>query len=398
MIDRIVIKNFKSFRNVDLKLGRMNLFIGANASGKSNFLDALRFLQGIGLGMTISEILDGKPRTPIQEVWKGIRGGSRYACFAGAENTDEITIEVYGKLTKAPERRWEYRIAFSPGSGTAAYEHLSVESEWYTYSGDDHSLWRSGNQADEKERSSVDGPRYRPILGTKKPFPECPKLTDVIDDMKGMFASIQQIDLEPRTLREYSDTPNVIRLGERGEDFASLVQTICSDERRKGAYLSWIQELRPDQVNDVGTVSGAVGDSLFMLRENGWEFPARALSEGTLRFAAMTAAFFQPEMPDIMTIEEIDNGIYPSRLGVLVELLRSLPKLSDTQVFAATHSPTLLEWLDPGEYGTTFLCVRPDTTGESTILPLTDVPHFNEVIKKAHISDLLMEGWMEMVF
>ena len=169
--------------------------------------------------------------------------------------------------------------------------------------------------------------------------------------MKGMFASIQQIDLEPRTLREYSDTPNVIRLGERGEDFASLVQTICSDERRKGAYLSWIQELRPDQVNDVGTVSGAVGDSLFMLRENGWEFPARALSEGTLRFAAMTAAFFQPEMPDIMTIEEIDNGIYPSRLGVLVELLRSLPKLSDTQVFAATHSPTLLECLTPASTG-----------------------------------------------
>ena len=48
MIDRIVVENFKSLRRVDLKLGRMNLLIGANASGKSNFLDALRVLQGIG--------------------------------------------------------------------------------------------------------------------------------------------------------------------------------------------------------------------------------------------------------------------------------------------------------------------------------------------------------------
>ena len=42
MIERIVIENFKSLRKVDLKLGRMNLFIGSNASGKSNFFDALR--------------------------------------------------------------------------------------------------------------------------------------------------------------------------------------------------------------------------------------------------------------------------------------------------------------------------------------------------------------------
>ena len=40
MIDRIIVENFKSLRRIDLTLGRMNLFVGANASGKSNFLDA----------------------------------------------------------------------------------------------------------------------------------------------------------------------------------------------------------------------------------------------------------------------------------------------------------------------------------------------------------------------
>ncbi|MCY4122011.1 MAG: AAA family ATPase, partial [Acidobacteria bacterium] len=83
MIDRIVVENFKSLRRVDLTLGRMNLLVGANASGKSNFLDLLRVLQGIGNGFTFSQILDGKPQSATSAVWDGIRGGSRLACFAG---------------------------------------------------------------------------------------------------------------------------------------------------------------------------------------------------------------------------------------------------------------------------------------------------------------------------
>ena len=81
MIERIAIENFKSLRNVDLALGRVNLFVGTNASGKSNFLDALRVLEGIGNGFTIGEILNGKPRSATNEIWAGIRGGSKYVCF-----------------------------------------------------------------------------------------------------------------------------------------------------------------------------------------------------------------------------------------------------------------------------------------------------------------------------
>ena len=54
MIESIHIENFKSLRDVNLQLGALNLFIGANASGKSNFFDAFRVLQGIGYGFTIS--------------------------------------------------------------------------------------------------------------------------------------------------------------------------------------------------------------------------------------------------------------------------------------------------------------------------------------------------------
>ena len=81
-------------------------------------------------------------------------------------------------------------------------------------------------------------------------------------------------------------------------------------------------------------------------------------------------------MPEIMTIEEIETGIHPSRLRLLVELFRSQTNRGKTQVFATTHSPTALAWLQEAEYRTTFLCKRDEETGESTIRPLVDVPSF----------------------
>jgi predicted ATPase len=133
-----------------------------------------------------------------------------------------------------------------------------------------------------------------------------------------------------------------------------------------------------------------------MLKEGGKEFPAPVLSDGTLRFAAITAAFFQPDMPGVMTIEEIENGIHASRVRLLVELLRNRASSGKTQIMATTHSPIVLAWLDEEEYQTTFFCKRDEITGESRICALPEVPHFSEVVKKQPISDLFAEGWLEV--
>ena len=190
-------------------------------------------------------------------------------------------------------------------------------------------------------------------------------------------------------------------MGDHGEDFAALVSGICSDEKKKDAYLSWLRELRPEQVDDVGTLSGAVGEPMFMLVEhlgdNKRRLPAPVLSDGTLRFAAITAAFFQLSMPNMFTIEEVEKGIHASRLRLLVELLRSQTAASNTQVFATTHSVRVRSsrGLRESDYRTTFICAKDETTGDSTIRPVTDVPHFAEVTEKVPLPDLFAEGWLE---
>jgi len=209
------------------------------------------------------------------------------------------------------------------------------------------------------------------------------------------LANMQRLDPSPQVLRGYSQAHQIGRMGEHGENFAALIRAIAREPATKDAYLSWLKQLRPAEVSDVGTLSGAVGEPMFMLREGDREYPAPVLSDGTLRFAAITAAFFQPDMPAVLTIEEIENGIHAHRVRLLVELLRSQAARGGTQVMATTHSPIVLAWLQPKEYANTFFCRRDEDTGESHIFPLPQIPHFNDVVSRQPISDLFSEGWLE---
>ena len=439
MIDHIVIENFKSLRRVELSLGRVNLFIGANASGKSNFLDALRVLQGLGNGFTIREILDGKPKGATSDVWAGVRGGSSRTCFVGAggERTDArttatpdtVTIDAGGALGDGaapwdvvakvipvldPHLRgldswppWRLLTTFSPATGRILRERLHLGAhELYDVSPEgagprefaDYSsgLPGMGSSFGFDARRPVFG-QFAALYGNRiyDDFPR--EHPDLVRRVGRLLADAQRVEPIPAFLRGYSDAPEARRMGDHGENFAALIQAFCREDETKAAYLSWLQELRPEEVQDVGILLGAVGEPMFMLKENGREFPAPVLSDGTLRFAALAATFFQPDMPRLVTIEEIENGIHASRVRVLLELFRSQAEAAKTQIVATTHSPRVLEWLQEEEYETTFVCKRDEETGATEIRPLTEVPHFIDVVKKPdqRISDLFAEGWLE---
>jgi predicted ATPase len=405
MIEQIAVKNFKSFRDVNLKLGRLNIFIGSNASGKSNFFDALRVLQGIGYGFTLREILDGKPKSVSSEVWEGVRGGSTTTASAFGAPNQSMWFQVSGRLPEE-DNCFEFTVAFAASHGMLQEESLSVSGGLIYDS-------PPGQNSVEEQRLSV---RY--YLGLNGQLPRSttrverdrPVLTALARHEDSQFpkeggrmaervarvlADMQRLDPSPAILRAYSQAYEAKRMGERGENFAALVRLICSDSRAKEAYLNWLRELRPRDVDDVGTLKGAIGEPMVMMKENGREWPAPVLSDGTLRFAAIAAAFFQPDMPGVLTIEEIENGVHASRLRLLVELLRNQAAEGKTQVMVTTHSPIVLAWLKPEEYATTFYCKRDEQTGESLIRPLTEIPRFNEIIRRQPISDLFAEGWME---
>jgi len=410
MITEISIKGFKSLHDVDrLSLGQFNLLIGPNASGKSNFLDVFRVLQGIGYGLTINEIFNGKPKSAMGESWAGIRGGARYAKqWQGQAGFDDgVTmhwhksiIAITVKAVIADSRIVEYAVSVEPELGLVVSESLHVAGHLVF----EH-VARDDGSAPEvfiHIGSSASSRVVKFELGTPILSQYARRSAAIGDDesaakaLCGGFGSLQTLDPRADELKKYSSSNEAQRIGERGEDFAALIDTICKSPDDKSALVGWLGELRPDEIKDVTTIKGAVGDRMFAIVEQAGIMPATVLSDGTLRFAALVAAFLQPDMPATMAIEEIENGIHASRMRLLIELLRTQTARTGVQVFATTHSPIVLAWLKPEEYRNV-LWFKRDESGATRITPLDQDPDVAEVLRKQPIAGLFAEGWLEGV-
>lgn len=421
MIDRMIVKNFKSLRKVDVSLGRANLLVGENGSGKSNFLEVFRVLRGLSWGLTVKEVFDGKPPDENFGGWAGIRGGSAGVCFA--PDDDEVVIEVQGTLEPPPSQGWEYLVRLAPETGSLRRERLKLGSAVRydsapKLSEPDPTANVGSPYADPvlrdigvgsilaQVRSDPGGVRSGAMLQAlpsqvRSRTDSIARVSGIAEQASGVasaLATILPLDPSPTVLRESTQAEGVDRIGDHGENFAALVQSICRIPEYKDSLLWWLQQLLSDQVEDVGTIRGSTGESMFMLCDQRGHVPATALSDGTLRFAALLAALLQPEKPSMVTLDMVDVGIHPNRLRLPYLLLWDESEFHGIQSISTTHSPVMLEWIREDELATAFACKRDQSTGESRIVPLPEVPHFMECFKKgSRTAEMLAESWFEGV-
>jgi predicted ATPase len=78
--------------------------------------------------------------------------------------------------------------------------------------------------------------------------------------------------------------------------------------------------------------------------------------------------------------------------------MRSQSRRTGTQVFATTHSPTLLNWLTEEDRKTTFVCTRDVESGATKMRTLADLPNLEHLLKQGgHVDELFEQGWLESV-
>ena len=123
--------------------------------------------------------------------------------------------------------------------------------------------------------------------------------------------------------------------------------------------------------------------------------PALSLSDGTLRFAAIAAALFEPDPPSVLLVEEIENGVNATRLRLLAELLRQRSSRGKPQVLVTTHSPLLLAYLPDEMYANIIWVWRDAESGSTRAVPVTEVPHLKEVVRRTPLNELFAQGWLE---
>ena len=415
MITKLKLTNFKNFKQAEIAFGPVSVLVGANATGKSNIRDALRFLHGIARGYNLAEIIGEKYGEGGQLQWSGIRGGTREACFAGeAEFT--VAVEMVQKTTSSSYgRKLSYEISVQCGTNGSA-PRVVRERLLYGYDAmvfDSHPPYDAPEQQDPmylvvrlerggRHRSygpRLDGLANQPILTQAVALAErqevAGRIKSEVKEVLEELESIRFIDFSPDLMRKPS-IPGQLILSDRGDNLSSVLQAICEKPELKLALSNWIQELTPMDVVDFDFVPDAAGKILvYLVEEGGRKTSANSASDGTLRFLGMLAALLGPKPARFYFLEEIDNGIHPARLALLMDLLDNQSKGKGIQIVASTHSPQVLRLIKEENLKYATLAYRLKGNTEGRLKPLTEIPHLLDVIRSKDIARLHESSWME---
>jgi predicted ATPase len=207
--------------------------------------------------------------------------------------------------------------------------------------------------------------------------------------MKRELSNWHTFYLEPRTLmRDEVPLAEIQSIGPRGENLPAFLNTLRNENRRAFDDLNKTLALalpRRPQLEVERSREGRVG---LKLSEDGQWFSARQISEGTLRLIGLLAAIHPLNPSTLVAYEEPENGVHPSRLKIISDLLKSAASDRGKQVIVTTHSPILPTYF-PGHS----LYVSRREAGKSVISPFASQgPVFKQQEIETALEDAIVRG------
>jgi AAA15 family ATPase/GTPase len=134
---------------------------------------------------------------------------------------------------------------------------------------------------------------------------------------------------------------------------------------------------------------------LVLVEANGQKTSAYSASDGTLRFLAIIAALLGSEPAQFYFFEELENGIHPTHLRLLLELIERKVGNSNIQVITTTHSPQLLRLLNPQSREYASLLYRLPDRSDAQIKRIMDIPDIQRILAQGDLAELHESGWLE---
>jgi hypothetical protein len=378
MLKRIRLKDFKSFVNEEVEIAPLTLLVGANASGKSNFLDAIRFLQGLVFDLSLSEILNGE-RRPGAEGWPGIRGR--------AEEAARVGLGVFSIDTE-----WSV-----PGEAKNKARRVEVQHSIECRTQPHVALDYEGIEADQLWRYSRRTGGARSLLGTlSNGSQEDEELVYFQSILRDVLRKIQLLQITPSEMREYGRRGDP--LGEDGHNISGVLAQLCDSPGEKQSLVDWLTELCAPDIENLDFLEiKELGDVMAMfIEKDGKRISARSVSDGTLHFLGTLLALRTAEPGSVFLIEEIEAGLHPTRIRLLAEYLETATREREIQVIATTHSPVLLQWLSDESLRNSIVFGRIPEQEGTIVRRIGDLPHFDEVLRRKGIDELFSTGWLEM--
>jgi predicted ATPase len=364
-ITNITVSNFKSFKHLDLNLGRFNVVIGANASGKSNFVEIFRFFKTLereslddaislhgGPGSIVnkklgpSEPLRMRTTSDRQMEWSGL--ASRLQVY---ETTYDFALQFEspqtGSLIKDDHFTQKLRVGMND-EDTELTLDISVSE------GKPKVEFLPQTVLDRLKDSGSDL-KYALFLGLsdyRRGLPEAidtqtrttllinQRFLGFIERRNRLFGSVGVYDIDPHAVKRPHEKAGRLSLDANAENLSLVLKNILADPEKSRKFHNLLRYMLPFAAE--AGVEEYLGTSLLLkLREEYYDgsLLANLLSDGTVDVVALiTALFFEDK--DVVIIEEPERNMHPHLISGLMELMKDASR--NKQIIITTHSPEVV--------------------------------------------------------
>ena len=404
MLTRLQVAGFKNLVDVDVRFGPFTCIAGANGTGKSNLFDAIQFLSRLASDTFIEAAgsirVEDEKGASVRNLFHRI--GDVYTesisfqveMIIPAEGVDDLGQKAAASITFL---RYTLELAYRADArlpSVGSFELIKEELEQINI-GVAWSHLRFPHSAKEWRNSVVKGRRNSPFISTAihegsnvirlhqdggssgrpKSFVASTLPRTVLSTVNATesptallarreMQSWRLLQLEPSSLRRPDEFSTPSGMSPDGSHLpATLYFLACSenDDEQDTWIYEQIAVRLADLLDDVYEVSIDRDEKRQLLTlqvqdKNRATYPARSLSDGTLRFLALAILELDPTSQGVICLEEPENGIHPARIGAMLALLQSIavdvtkPVSLDNplrQVIVNTHSPTVVNLVPP---------------------------------------------------
>lgn len=205
------------------------------------------------------------------------------------------------------------------------------------------------------------------------------------------------LDPVPAKMRNSSAIDKEIKID--GSNLAGVLYHICKDAKLKKQLLEFVRSLPEQNITNIVCKKEHRGNVYFELKESfgnvkeNWT--AELLSDGTLRVLAIATALLSVPEGSAVVIEEIDNGIHPSRAKQLMETITKYAKKRNLRLLLSTHNPALMDALPDEALQDVVFCYRDKVGGDSRLVRLSDLPNYPELLVQGTLGDLVTQGILD---
>jgi predicted ATPase len=362
---RVIVNNYKSIGNCDVKMTPFTVLVGRNGAGKSNFLDALRFVTDSLLTSLDHAI---KSRGGIQMVRRKSTGHPR-----------DFSIELEFNLTGNRLGKYGFEITARPERGfTVKWEKLQIMDIGFrvisSYVIEDGELRGNSDESIHPTLSPA-MPKVVPDRLYLVVASGIPAFREAYDSLTSMGF----YNLNPESMKELQAPDAGELLHRDGDNVASVIARLETeapeDKARVEQYLSRIvpgvEAVKRQTFGPRETVEfrQRVRESASGQQNEPWRFPAASMSDGTLRALGLLVAVSQlvhlKERVLLVGVEEPETALHPAAAKALMDALREAQR--HTQIIITTHSADLLD--NMGDSAEGLLAVQ-SKAGETQIAPI----------------------------